>query len=1422
MGFLDWVSPSLRERLDEREDDRQARQRMAVQQRREAEADLRYTPPQRAIEAPARPMPQDFDATPASAVSLRERMLAESPEAGRAGLRPYWDPESPGFFDAAITPLAPKGITDRAARILGQAARFGVEHVAGGNIGLASRATGFNPSLEVAGERFSPLRSGVLPERAGVEVQQAVEEEGQRILPPLTSPVGLASTIAFPAATAYGTAAAAAGGIGGRLAERAGFDPRLRLDLPVIGETNIGPRAAGELLGGAYGGPGRNVRVSAPSFDTEAAGVVARNTLSDFGQAVPEPVSEARLLTNTERSAVKGGLDELSKKWTANGVRNRVHLSEDLAYPERGPYIFLDDIQVPAGQRGGGLGTAYMDDLTSLADREGLRIYLRAARGGPRGAVNAPTPWTRLQRFYKRAGFKANRDDSISANMWRAPRGDLAEPATTPRTGMKAQADAIQDALGFGDKQRLRDLGIDAQAIDDPAVLADIRARAPDIAAKIEAMGTPPPAGVQSGRGLADAERGLDLAPAPTEPHLGVGDSGTPPPPETPPTTVAHEPPTPPEGTWETAIEKLKRGLKESARRIAPSEVTRTLERRERLAAYKSILAQRLKEGVPSEDALREAKAALRGEYNKPLAAEFSLTDVENEALWRRVADHDYQGKGFQQITASEALTRVASGEPLRRFEIKVLREVYGDEFGKALERAAGHTSAWDKLANSITIPRTLLSSFDLSYPFRQGWKAAGRHPREFFGNIWPMVKAYRSEGAAEAIEQAIKADPLVVPVGARAGGKSMTWGEVVDSIDILRPLPGADDASFLAREEGFLSKWAEKIPGVQASARAFITYGNKLRNDIAKYWVQKWIKEGTEITPKRLEDVGRLLNRLTGRGTLGDNVLANTIQALGWAPKYRASGPQFFMQMLHRDPKIRGIAIQQAVSTLALGTSILTLAKVSGAADVELDPRSSDFGKMRFGDFRLNIWGTDQVLFRTMAQSLTGERKSDTGEIQDVSPGPALGRYLRSGLAPENALLLDVGRGENYIGQPINSDLATLKREAMERAIPLSIQDIRTTWQQEGPLAALAAAPAILMGASTSAYDPSGSKQLRDRFQEITGREYNAESPADRKTVADTPELAALKEASRQSSIERGFEGAIASEKTRERIAQAEIDRGLTEQAKRGLAGDSAAGEQWSRNRGDFLTWRAGIYEQLYADSDFGPAASEIGKLVEKYRTVKPQMDPVTSEYDFDAFNAERDRIKQQMRDAGYGTDADELDASDKFLDPDASAFDRQYQEARDLRDEAPAKYRGTSVEAGRRLDEFVRDVDETQQKLQDDLGYPVLKRNVAAALADQRGTPALARQWERLQGKKKNEAINPGYDRWLAKNRDTLEPFFDWLYNRSFEERMGEYSSESPFDRTRPTRPQRPSRPTRAEVYRDQQEQDVIERELVGAGSR
>ncbi len=105
----------------------------------------------------------------------------------------------------------------------------------------------------------------------------------------------------------------------------------------------------------------------------------------------------------------------------------------------------------------------------------------------------------------------------------------------------------------------------------------------------------------------------------------------------------------------------------------------------------------------------------------------------------------------------------------------------------------------------------------------------------------------------------------------------------------------------------------------------------------------------------------------------------------------------------------------------------------------MDADPRSTDFGKIRVGPFRTNFWGSQQLLARSIAQAATGQKIDvGLGGPKPISRGQVGIDYFRSGLAPEWALIWDIAKGENYIGQDVKLDAD----EALDRLAPIALQD--------------------------------------------------------------------------------------------------------------------------------------------------------------------------------------------------------------------------------------------------------------------------------------------------------------------------------------------------------------------------------------------
>lgn len=269
------------------------------------------------------------------------------------------------------------------------------------------------------------LTESVLGESTGERVRSipVVGPALERNVVPLTTVPGLAATALFPSATLYGAGAATAASLAGQAAEELGA-PRN------IAGTGIGTRSALELGGGLYGGPGGGVKRAAPAVE-EAVQAGQRN--------VPE--SLAALRANPELGGTRFGgsefdnvgdlqrvADDLSARGEEQGVRAHLRARKDYAYPERGDYLYLDEIE--AHVQGEGAGSRFMEDLIATADANGTRILLHPSTD--MGATSVK----RLRDFYGRFGFKKNTDDSLGG----AFGGDMIRQPRQPRLAGSEQS----------------------------------------------------------------------------------------------------------------------------------------------------------------------------------------------------------------------------------------------------------------------------------------------------------------------------------------------------------------------------------------------------------------------------------------------------------------------------------------------------------------------------------------------------------------------------------------------------------------------------------------------------------------------------------------------------------------------------------------------------------------------------------------------------------------------------------------------------------------------------------------------------------------------------------------------------------------------------------------------------------------------
>jgi hypothetical protein len=288
--------------------------------------------------------------------------------------------------------------------------------------------------------------------------------------------------------------------------------------------------------------------------------------------------------------------------------------------------------------------------------------------------------------------------------------------------------------------------------------------------------------------------------------------------------------------------------------------------------------------------------------------------------------------------------------------------------------------------------------------------------------------------------------------------------------------------------EEDFVSEIASKVPGIKNSERAYVMFLNHLRmstyqkNADRLHRIAQKRGWGTDRLESELDSIARFVNHASGQGDVGFlKEFVPAMNAVFFSPKFLASRFQAIGDIVTSSPSSRQMVAENLVGFVGSGMAMLTALKMSGVADVEVDPRSSDFGKARFGNQRIDFWGGFQPLARYTAQLARGEQVlPGVDKAESVGRGTVLKRFLRSKLSPAGGIGWDtvIAEGRTYdkkklaLNRP--GDLADY---ALEQVTPLLITDIQEAWQAEGPKA-IPGALLAGVGGNVQTFEPTVDKQ--------------------------------------------------------------------------------------------------------------------------------------------------------------------------------------------------------------------------------------------------------------------------------------------------------------------------------------------------------
>jgi hypothetical protein len=377
-------------------------------------------------------------------------------------------------------------------------------------------------------------------------------------------------------------------------------------------------------------------------------------------------------------------------------------------------------------------------------------------------------------------------------------------------------------------------------------------------------------------------------------------------------------------------------------------------------------------------------------------------------------------------------------------------------------------------IQDTLNTSRAMLTSVDFSAVLRQGGFIVLGHPVRGAKGLIPMLKAFRSERAAFEVEQQIANRP---------NAKSGLYERA--KLDITR----SDATSLTKMEEAYMSRWVAKIPAalgggiLRGSERAYRTFLNKLRADSFDAMIEG-LRRGPEPTLAEAQAIANYINTATGRGDLGKlNQAAVALNTVFFAPKLVASRFQLIMgaPLFKGTARTRMLVAGEYARFLAGVATVYAIGSMFQDDDdptVSMDPRGSDFGKLRYGNTRVDpLAGLGQVTV-LLGRLATGEKKKASGKVVDIRGDKVpygsddvfdvMSNFARSKFSPTFGAVVNVFAGKNVIGKP--TDLGT---EAVRMVVPMSFGEIAGAMEEQGMTGGAAASVLTIFGMGVQTYDP-------------------------------------------------------------------------------------------------------------------------------------------------------------------------------------------------------------------------------------------------------------------------------------------------------------------------------------------------------------
>jgi hypothetical protein len=562
-----------------------------------------------------------------------------------------------------------------------------------------------------------------------------------------------------------------------------------------------------------------------------------------------------------------------------------------------------------------------------------------------------------------------------------------------------------------------------------------------------------------------------------------------------------------------TEEQRIKNAIRAAERSIADME--------KQIATHNFGKPKSLKVSSPALEALEAQKASLRAQIDALKSLDPSVQEQREAAIRKNyIASIERRIAEYHRILAEKDFKKKVKVDRKLSPEELVAQNRLREAGQKVLEAFAkyhvanlkGLAKFLDTAAELSHLSRAMMTSLDLSALLNQGALMALSHPKltaRVLREVAQILKSQFDRGKLLNRENLSleKIEDFLTGIDTRQAEfnhmQMLTTGEDGEFKLKVGLALTASDQDLTKQDEAFQGRWAKYWPGVAISGRVYVMLVNGLRSAMFDALANGLYIGGRQMTLEEGKLLASFVNVTTGRSDLkGIPILEKLekhsafLNTVFFAARFVAARFQYLAMPFYLPFAGGGVSkawdVKKAIyvemmrttgSYMAVLGAVSLLSTMFWDDDDEerptigTDPTTSDFGKVKFGDTRIDFGGGILQSMVFLSRFGLGRQGDTQFGDQPMTRATLVGDFIRTKLAPVPGFIwtgLDgwkdpVGNVQDeLLGFKVHPSIGT----GVRLFVPLTTQNMYDVVADHG-LAGLPLAAMSFLGVRISTYGP-------------------------------------------------------------------------------------------------------------------------------------------------------------------------------------------------------------------------------------------------------------------------------------------------------------------------------------------------------------